>query len=94
MKTIMYKILVTIMVLFCINGCSDDEWGIDAQPLVPIPSCENNSSDAVEAKALLVPSGTVVSQINGATKIRVWHFQNSQKAICILKGEAVSVRSK
>jgi len=93
MQKITYKTLLALASVLLLSAC-DEEWGIDAQPSTVIPTCENRSDDAVLAGALTVASGTVISEINGDVKLRVWHFQNSTKAVCTLSGEAIIDRSK
>lgn len=54
----------------------------------------NNSTDAIEAKATLVPEQSKVKKSSEDTVLRVWHFQNSQEAICVVTGSAKVLTSK
>lgn len=93
MQNIIYKTLLVLVSILFLNACTE-EWGIDSQPLTVVPTCENRSDDAVQAGALTIASGTVISEINGDAQLRIWHFQNSSKAVCTLSGEAIIERSK
>ena len=53
-----------------------------------ITLCENNSSDAISAKATIVPPNSKIKRHEADTLIRVWHFQNSEELTCLLKGSA------
>ncbi len=88
MLTISYKMLLLVLWIFFLNACSED-WGIDHQSIKIVPTCVGDSSDAVQAQALTVNSGAVISEINGEAKLRIWHFQNTTKAVCVLSGEAI-----
>jgi len=53
-----------------------------------INKCDNNSTSAIDAKATLVPFNTTVRKNENGTVLRVWHFQNSEELICVVKGSA------
>ncbi len=53
-----------------------------------INKCDNNSTSAIDAKATLVPFNTTVRKNEKGTVLRVWHFQNSEELVCVVKGSA------
>jgi outer membrane lipopolysaccharide assembly protein LptE/RlpB len=94
MKTVIKIILSTSVVLFlsACGGGKKENWGIDYQRNgVPIAKCVNNSQDAADAQATVVPAGSTVSKSSQDTVVRVWHFQNSTEAVCVVSGEALLV---
>jgi len=85
-------ITVLLSSLFFVSGCggggSSTNWGIDAG-YSPLAVCQNNSDDAIEAGAIEVPAGTKVQKLSSDAVVRIWHFENSREAVCLLKGDAV-----
>jgi len=53
-----------------------------------INNCENNSTNAIKAQATIVPANTQIRKNGEDTVLRVWHFQNSEELICVVKGSA------
>ena len=85
-------ILSTVTALF-LSACGGGEnWGVDHQGGgIPISKCVNNSQDATQSQAISVPSGSIIKKNGLNTVLRVWHFQNSKKAACVVSGEAFFV---
>jgi len=80
------KILVTTVMALLFSGCgsSGEATGYNKS----LSYCENNSSDAVTAKAMLIPANSMIRKSSENTLLRVWHFQNSDEAACVLSGSA------
>jgi uncharacterized lipoprotein YmbA len=92
MKTVI-KIILSASAALLLSACGGGEnWGIDHQgSSVSIAKCVNNSQDAAEAQATVVPAGSTVSKSSQDAVVRVWHFQNSTEAVCVVSGEALLV---
>jgi hypothetical protein len=96
MKIIVNMILlssISLLLSACGGNGSSENWGIDHQGgnSIPISKCINNSQDASEAKATIVPMGTIVNRLSDNAILRVWHFQNAKKAACMVSGEAILI---
>lgn len=92
------RIVITGLFLLVITGCGEEsKWGIDgeevqnieANSVQNIPLCNIGSLDAIKAGAIRLSSGSVVQKIGEKTKLRIWHFENTSKAICVLEGQAI-----
>jgi len=59
-----------------------------------ISLCENNSTDAITAKATIVPPNSTIKKHGTNTVLRVWHFQNSEELICLVNGSAEIITNK
>jgi hypothetical protein len=91
MRSILYRYglklatLTITAVLF--SGCGGDDkekWGIDQSS---IPKCSGGINDS--SAAILVPSGAEVKSVKPDTTVRVWHYSNSDKLVCVIAGEAI-----
>lgn len=84
-----------VLVALVLNACGGggDYWGIDSQGM-PLAACVNNAQDASVAQATIVPAGSKVKKISSDAIIRVWHFQNSVEAACLVSGEALIVKKE
>ena len=89
------KLGLVLLGALLLNACGGggDYWGIDSQGL-PLAVCVNNSQDASIAQATIVPTGSKVKKVSSDAIIRVWHFQNSTEAACLMSGEALIVENK
>jgi hypothetical protein len=90
---IIIKMILSIATALFLSACGGDEnWGVDHQGGgIPIAKCVNNSQDATQAQAISVPSGSIIKKNGLNTVLRVWHFQNAKKAVCVVSGEAFLV---
>jgi hypothetical protein len=94
MKT-MIKLLLSGTAAFTLIGCGSggENWGIDAASEIEISHGELDASTGLYKctldDATLVDPGSVVRPIVEDTQVRVWHFQNSQEYVCVLKGQAL-----
>ena len=83
--------IAAFMVVGC--GSSSDKWGIDNSTEVEVshgPLDKDTGLYRCEFEdATLVQADSVVRPITDDTKIRVWHYQDTQKYVCTLKGQAV-----
>jgi len=79
---------------FTLIGCggSQTHWGIDHGAEVAVT---HGPLDAVTGQyrcnledATLVKSGGIVRPESDDAQLRVWHFQNSEEYVCVLKGQA------
>ena len=79
------KILKTtsiISIAIVISGCGD--WGIDKD--ISIPSCSSDLRDA--SAAIKVKAGAIIKSLEAGTRVRVWHYANSDKLVCTISGKA------
>ena len=99
----MKEIIITGLALITITGCGNDShWGIDGNvtqdvkslSVTDIPKCNIEALDAVEAGAIELAPNSIIKRIEANTELRIWHFENSNKAICILKGQAIIENTK
>ena len=88
-------LLVTTLALFlsaCGGNSDDNNSNADAETTATtnkiIEACQNNSKDAILAKATVIPASSTVKKSTVNTILRVWHFQNSAEAVCVVQGSA------
>lgn len=79
-KTIRLTMIVGSVLL--ISGCG--EWGIDKD--ISIPACTSDVRDA--SAAVKIKAGTVIKPLEPGTRVRVWHYANSDKLVCTISGRA------
>ena len=87
---IMFKIIVlSVGILFILNSCgeSGDKWGIDHQASTNIPLCDGDKDTTTNA--IRVYKNQEIQKLNEHTTIRLWHYQNGDKLVCVVAGEAV-----
>ena len=94
MKTKLYKltlVLLAILLNSCGGGGSDGDggttWGIDQKSGKPIPVCNGNQDNTTNA--ILVKAGQEIDKLMSNTILRIWHYQNGDKKVCIVQGEAI-----
>ncbi len=73
-----------ILFLGACGGGSTNEWGIDSQSL---PKCAMDMNDS--SSAIIVSEGTEVTATTEGTTIRVWHYENASKLVCVITGSAL-----
>jgi hypothetical protein len=88
MKNITKMSLLASIALFLSACGGGDNWGVDHGQGTPLAQCVNNSQDATVAQATIIPPGSRVNKISQDAVVRVWHFQNSTEAACVVSGEA------
>jgi hypothetical protein len=75
-----------------LSGCGGSEWGIDHGQEVEVSHGPLDEKTGLYRctidDATLVEAGSVVRPIEEGTQIRVWHYQNSEEYVCVLKGMA------
>jgi len=96
MKTVIRNSIKLISIgtlALILSACGTDEnFGIDhgGGQVANLPNCtDTTTSDANLSGAIVVPPNTKVVKNSADAQIRVWHFQNSVEAVCMLKGEAL-----
>lgn len=58
---------------------------------IAVPDCNSTgfaTKDARSSQAAVVSDGTVIYKQSTNAEVRVWHFQNGTKAVCMLNGQA------
>lgn len=84
------KVVALLTVALFLSACGGSDsgktnWGIDHGT---VPKCSADERDA--SVALQVPAGTVINALTEDAKVRVWHYSNSDKLVCVISG-SVSV---
>jgi len=79
------KVFFTTLVALFMSACGSSDGTAHNKT---IGTCENNSTDAILAKAIVVPANSTIIKDSDDTLLRVWHFQNSEELICVVKGSA------
>jgi len=69
-------------------GLDDSCQGEACNPLSPlmIPQCSDDSRDA--SVAIKVEANTTIQPSQAHTTLRVWHYQNRDKLVCVITGLA------
>ena len=85
MRAIVKVVMIAAVGLF-FTACSGgkNNWGIDNGM---IPQCSGEKRDSFSA--LLVPDGSKIRAIKPGTNLRVWHYSNGDKKVCVLSGKAI-----
>jgi len=78
------KVFLTTLVALFMSACGTSGTAYNKS----IEKCEDNSTDAILSKAILVPANSTIIKESDETLLRVWHFQNSEELICVVKGSA------
>lgn len=77
------------MAIMIFNACGggDTNWGIDGQGITAnLPSCSSDPRDS--SVALKVSAGSKILAQEEGTKVRTWHYRNTDKLICVISGTA------
>jgi len=88
-------ILVNIMFMGCSDKGYDNKLGIDNEAIEknvthgPMQSNGKYRCDFDKGDAIKLAPGEEVKPLTKDTQIRIWHFQNSDKYICLLLGDAI-----
>jgi len=96
MKRKISIILATAITAVAFTGCTGgkDKWGIDHDAAVGEvshgPKLDNGDfrCDMDKGDAILIKQGQRVKPLTKDTRLRVWHYQNSQEYACVLRGKA------
>ena len=90
MKTLIkrYKhtLFFALAALF-LSACGGD-WGIDKD--ISIPKCSSDIRD--NSAAVRVEKNTVIKPLEAGTKVRIWHYVNTEKYACTVSGSAYIVQ--
>lgn len=65
-------------------GAGDEEWGVDNGSF--LPTCSSDPTDA--SVSITVPDNTKIVALVDGTTMRVWHYDNGDKQVCVITGEA------
>jgi len=82
--------LTIFMFVSCGSG-GDQKWGIDydQNQSQKLPVCNGNQKTTTNAKK--IKNGTKISKTIDKTVLRIWHYPNGDKFVCVVQGEAVIV---
>ena len=100
MKRKISIILTTAIAAVVFSGCNGKgkmeieqpiEQPVKAKSVSHGPKQDNGNyrCDIDKGDATLIKPGQSVKPLTKDTRLRVWHYQNSDEYICLLKGEAV-----
>ena len=73
-----------VTIVLVMSACSEQKWGIDQSS---IPTCSSDRNDS--SAAILLPPETTIKAVEPNTKVRIWHYSNSDKMVCLVSGLAV-----
>jgi hypothetical protein len=82
----MMKWTLLVAAMYLLSGCGGKGGG-SAVSANFVPQCAGDAQDS--SSAVSVPAGTVVKATEPDTQIRVWHYSNSDKKVCVIQGKAV-----
>ena len=87
MKRMINSIAMTVIALFmtACGGGSSTTWGIDNSDFLPTCAVDVNDTSS----AIFVPGGTAVKSLTTGTTLRVWHYSNGDKLVCVITGSAI-----
>ena len=95
-KTSVYRLIIFIFTVLTFIACgpSDDtKWGIDHEVIQQqkfskkVPTCHGDKRTTTNAVRIYAKQEIV--QKNDKTVIRIWHYQNGDKLVCTVTGEAI-----
>ena len=93
MKRGIIKSILSLFLILFLSACGGGEnWGIDHERNILISKCIKKSRNASEANATIALKGSIVSKLSDDAILRVWHFQNGKRAICMISGEAILIK--
>lgn len=82
------KIILIVSTAFflsaCGNGNGNNKW-LDNTDSVAIPSCGADSSE----NSIILNIEDKVIPLTEDTSVRIWYYENSDKVVCVVEGEAV-----
>ncbi len=83
------KWLIAFLFALMLSSCGGGSttWGIDQDAGKSIPVC-NGDIDST-TNAITVKAGQKVKKVINPTIVRIWHYQNGEKKICVVQGKAV-----
>ena len=99
-RVIIRKTLLLMVASFTLVGCGggggivEEQWGIDFSTIDvevsygPLDPATGYNRCNIEDATLVYP-GENVEPLTSDTKLRIWHFGNSEEYACVLKGQAV-----
>lgn len=77
-------VLGSLIAVILLNSCKGNtNWGIDHGGL---PQCSADSRDS--SSAMKIETGSVLKPLTSDTTLRVWHYENGDKLVCVMTGEA------
>jgi len=102
-KTRVYKLFIFIFFVVTFDGCgpSDDtNWGVDHEKnevlqqklSKKVPTC--NGDKRTTTNSVKVYAKQEIEQTTDKTVLRIWHYQNGDKRVCTVTGEAVIIYEK
>ena len=80
-------ILSLITILNSCGGGGSKTWGIDHNSGKPIPVCDGDRNSTTNA--ISVNADQTVKKLIDPTVVRIWHYQNGEKKICVVQGKAI-----
>ncbi|CAA6812494.1 MAG: Unknown protein [uncultured Sulfurovum sp.] len=82
-------LLLGIILLF-FTACEEEfaQKGVLGVEAESIPSCDEQGNTS----AMKISDTIKIAKQDNNTIVRVWHYQDSTKLICVLKGEAVIIK--
>lgn len=97
MKRKIFITLATAITVVVFTGCSGGKDILGAENNVTTadishgPKLDNGNyrCNIEEGDATLVQAGQRVKPLTKDTRLRVWHYQNSEEYVCVLRGKAV-----
>ena len=88
MGTLIYILFASFFIHGCGGNGGSDGGNTESRQTVPL--C-GDTQDGGFANARLLVSDEQISRTDADTKIRIWHTANSDKFICVLRGEAIII---
>ncbi len=85
-------VIGSLAVVLLLSNCGGDSnnWGIDHSDLPQynsdLPQCNEDIQDT--SSAVKVVAGSIVTPLTDDTTLRVWHYENNDKLVCVITGEA------
>ncbi len=85
-----FKIVFVITFLLILNACGGKSSSNNSNAQVnlrEIPICSKEKND--ESKALKISKTSRITPLTKDTKVRVFHYSNNEKYVCVIKGRAI-----
>lgn len=77
------------LILFSFTACEEElsTTGVLGVEVISIPSCDRQGHQS----AMEITEATKIAKQDDNTTLRVWHYQDRSKLICVAKGDAVII---